>query len=151
MEPSPKVRILALSVEKGVDVPVPSFAFSIETPKSVDDAVAAIQTALAQRGFRVLWTLDVNETLREKDLTLSGQVRILEVCSAPRAQEALETNPLVSLFLPCKVVAYERDGHTEIGLPRPSALMGMLDDPRLAKLALDVEEILVAAARQAAS
>ena len=128
-----------------------TFGFTVETQKSVDAAAEAVGVALAERGFSVLWELDVNDTLNKKGLSLGARVRILEVCSAPRAKRALETNPIVSYFLPCKVVAYERDGHTEIGLPRPSTFMGMLGDARLNDLADEVERLLIEAVKAAAA
>lgn len=127
-----------------------SFGFAVSTDKSVDAAAEAVSAALAARGFGVLWQMDVNAKLREKGLGLQGQFRILEVCSPPRAKEALETNPVVSYFLPCKVVAYEREGHTELGVPRPSALIGLLGDDRLQGLAGEVERVLIEAVQEAA-
>jgi uncharacterized protein (DUF302 family) len=124
--------------------------YTLTTAKSVDQAAQDVEAALAKRKFSVLWALDVNEKLREKGLELRGRFRILEVCSAPRAKEALEGNPLVAYFLPCKVVVYERDGRTEIGLPRPSALMAMIGDESLAPLAAEVEGTMIEAAREAA-
>ncbi len=120
------------------------------TTKGVDEAARAVEQALAQRKFSVLWALDVNDKLREKGLYLQGRFRILEVCSAPRAKEALETNPSVVHFLPCKVTVYERDGHTEIGLPLPTGLIGLVGDERLRALATEVEATLVEAVREAA-
>ncbi len=124
---------------------------SVPTEKSVQDAVKAVDAALAKRKFSVLWALDVNEKLQEKGLDLAREFRILEVCSAPRAKQALESDPEVGYFLPCKVMVYRGDGGTRIGLPRPTALMGMLgDDPKLAALAQEVEGVLVEALREAA-
>lgn len=123
--------------------------YAVPTDKSVDQAVKAVEAALAKRSFSVLWALDMNAKLGEKGLALRGQFRVLEVCSAPRAKEALESNPLVSYFLPCKVVVYERDGRTEIGVPLPSSLIGLLGDSTLQPLALEVEAALVAAADEA--
>jgi uncharacterized protein (DUF302 family) len=124
--------------------------FAVTTRKSVDEAARAVEAALAQRRFSVLWGLDVNEKLREKGLDVDGSYRILEVCSAPRAKQALETNPDVSCFLPCKVVVSEVGGRTEIALPLPSALIGMLGDARLRPLAEEVETVMVEAVREAA-
>ncbi|RID82800.1 DUF302 domain-containing protein [Mesobacillus zeae] len=34
---------------------------------------------------------------------------------------------LVGYFLPCKIVVYEDNGKTKIGMPKPTVLMAMLD------------------------
>jgi uncharacterized protein (DUF302 family) len=127
-----------------------SVMFRAETPKGIDAAAEAVQRALAARGFGVLWAMDVNDKLQEKGFSLDDRFRILEVCNPARAKEALETNPLVVQFLPCKVTLYERAGRTEIGLPLPSALIGLVADERLRQVAVDVEQALVAAVREAA-
>lgn len=124
--------------------------YTLTSGKSVEQAAQDVTAALAARKFSVLWDLNINDQLQEKGLDLSGSCRILEVCSAPRAKQALEQNPLVSCFLPCKIVVYERDGHTEIGLPRPTALIGLVGDQRLQGLAEEVEGVLIAAASEAA-
>ncbi len=124
---------------------------SFPTALGVEEAARAVDTALAKRKFSVLWALDINEKLREKGLKLEREFRILEVCSAPRAKEALESEPEVGYFLPCKVMVYGDGDGTRIGLPRPTALMGMLGgDPKLHALAEEVEGVLVEALREAA-
>jgi uncharacterized protein (DUF302 family) len=80
------------------------FQYSVTTTKTPAEAVAAVEAALAERQFSVLWHLHVNETLAKKGFELTPEVHILEVCSAPKAKHALETNPDVANFLPCKVV-----------------------------------------------
>jgi len=125
------------------------FAKVVGTNKSVDEAVAAIETALVARKFGVLWQLDVNKTLEGKGLSLAHEVRILEVCSAPRAKEAIETNPDVAAFLPCKIVVKKVGGETTIAMPRPEALINLLGDERLAGLAREVEATLLEAIAEA--
>ena len=119
------------------------FAYEVRTDKSVDEAVAAVQAQLAERKFSVLWTLNVNETLRSKGFDLEHEVRILEVCSAPKAKGALETNPAVAYFLPCKIVVKRVGGETRIGITRPTALIDLLGDERLSGLAREVEAELL--------
>lgn len=126
------------------------FAHEVRTEKSVDEAAAAVREALSERRFSVLWELNVNQTLEAKGFDLAYQVRILEVCSAPKAKKALETNPAVAYFLPCKIVVKQVDGQTTIGVTRPAALMGLMGDPRMDGLAAEVEAELIAAAEAAA-
>jgi uncharacterized protein (DUF302 family) len=124
---------------------------TVTTTKPMEHAARDVEAALAKRRFSVLWTLDVNETLAAKGFDLqAGRVRILEVCSAPRAKEALETNPLVANFLPCKVTLRDSGAGTEIGLPLPTALMALVGDDRLRPLAEEVERAMIDAAEEAA-
>lgn len=122
---------------------------SVVSGKSVSEAVAAVGEALAARKFSVLWQLNVNETLAGKGFSLEPEVRILEVCSAPRAKEALETNIEVAGFLPCKIVVKQVNGQTTIGLIKPTMLMSVLGDQRLEHLAQEVEAVLLEAVEAA--
>lgn len=125
------------------------FAYEVHTGKGVEEAVAAVEAAMAGRKFSVLWQLDVNKTLESKGLSLEHEVRILEVCSAPKAKHALETNPAVAYFLPCKIVVKRVAGQTTIGLARPGALMALMGDERFNALAQEVEAELVAVVDEA--
>lgn len=115
---------------------------SVEVVQPVAEVAHAVEAALTERKFSVLWHLNVNETLQKKGLELGPEVRILEVCSAPRAKHAIETNPDVAFFLPCKVVIQRDGGVTRVGYASPDALIGLLGDDRLADLAADVETVL---------
>lgn len=128
-----------------LEVGAMEFARYVVTDKSVEAAAAAIEAALPNYKFGVLWQLDVNKTLASKGFDLAHEVRILEVCSPAKAKHALETNPQVAYFLPCKIVVMRVDGQTTIGLARPTALMGLLGDDRFDAMAQEVEAELFAA------
>lgn len=120
------------------------FAYEVQTQKSLSEAVAAVQAALGERKFSVLWELNVTQTLESKGFDLPHEIRILEVCSAPLAKRAFDTNPSVAYFLPCKVVVKRVGGQTTIGYTRPGALLSLMGDPRLDAVAQDVEAALTA-------
>lgn len=126
--------------------------FAKPTHKTVDAAIEAVHVALKTHQFSVLWHLDINEKLQEKGLQPAAPFHVLEVCSAPRAREALTTNQQVGYFLPCKIVVYEdtKQGETVIGLQRPRLMTELLGDPALEPLADEVEQLLEAAVAEAA-
>ena len=68
---------------------------------------------------------------------------MLEVCNPKEAQEVLTRNKMVGYFLPCKIVVYEENGKTNIGMPRPSALIQMVEDDELKGFAKDIEDRLI--------
>lgn len=122
------------------------------TAKSVPEALQAVTAALERHRFAVLYHLDVNEKLAEKGLGAVPPFHILEVCSAPRAKQALETNPSAGYFLPCKVVVF-RDPQGEgtvIGLQRPHVMLDLVGDDRLKPLVDDVETVLTQVVEEAA-
>jgi uncharacterized protein (DUF302 family) len=120
--------------------------------KTVEEAVAAIKTALSHHQFGVLWDLDINEKLVEKGIEPEPAYRILEVCSAPRAKQALAVDQKAGYFLPCKVVVYEdRKTHAvTVGFVKPRVLMGLSHIAQLEPLADEVHQLLQAAVDEVA-
>ena len=131
-------------------MPTLDYHYTQRTKKSTSDAIAALEAALTSRKFSALWHLDVGAKLKEKGLDLGPTFHIFEVCSAPHAKEALETNIEVGYFLPCKMVVYSKDGVTHVGLLRPQLLMDVLGEERLQALAAHVEDQLKQAVDEAA-
>ena len=121
------------------------FDYTVTTDKEFNQTVEDLKKALTERKFGVLWELDIPSKLKEKGVEYAGPFRILEVCNPLRAKEALEANVRAGYFLPCKVVVYEEDGKTNIGMPRPTVLIGLLGDDRLRQLAEKIEADLSAA------
>lgn len=66
------------------------------------------------------------------------------MCNPHEAKRVLLENALVGYFLPCKIVVYEAEGKTKIGLPKPSSLIGMVNDTKLEEIAWDIENRLIA-------
>lgn len=127
------------------------FHYTVKTEKDLAGAIAALEQALTERKFSALWHLDVKAKLAEKGVQLEPDFHIFEVCSAPRAKEALETNIQVGYFLPCKIVVYRQNDSTYIGLLRPNLMMSILGEDKLAALAGDVEQHLKEAVDAAAA
>jgi uncharacterized protein (DUF302 family) len=123
-------------------MPKVDYHYTQPTDKSIPEASAALEDALTRRKFSALWHLDMGSKLKEKGLELEPEFHIYEVCSASRAKEALETNVEVGYFLPCKMVVYNKDGKTHVGMLRPELLMAMLGEDRLQSLATGIEEEL---------
>jgi uncharacterized protein (DUF302 family) len=125
------------------------FHYSVVTEKTVDEAVKSLEDSLKANKFGVLWQLDLPAKLHEKDVELDMTYRILEVCNPHEAKRVVTQNPLVGYFLPCKVVVYESEGKTHIGLPRPTAIMEVLGDSTLLDIAQGVETTLIKAVDEA--
>jgi len=68
---------------------------------------------------------------------------ILEVCNPVEAKRVMSENALVGYFLPCKLVVYEENGTTKIGLPKPTSLIGLIANEKLMSIASDIEKRLI--------
>ncbi|MGG1552320.1 DUF302 domain-containing protein [Paenibacillus ferrarius] len=119
------------------------FHYTVETNQSIEEAIASLENNLKEEKFGVLWHLDMQEKLREKGVDFDQRYHILEVCNPVEAKRVLSENAIVGYFLPCKITVYEDQGKTKIGLPKPTALIGMVDSGALQGIAEDVEKRLV--------
>lgn len=119
------------------------FHYTVETAKSPEQTITDLQENLKEEKFGVLWQLDMKEKLNEKGVDFDQTYHILEVCNPVEAKRVLSENLLIGYFLPCKIAVYEDGGTTKIGLPRPTALIGFIDNEALMEIAKDIEKRLI--------
>lgn len=120
------------------------FHYTVTTNKTIDEAISSIEQNLKENKFGILWQLDLTATLQKKGVnSYTTPYRILEVCNPVEAARVLDYTPLVGYFLPCKITIYESEGKTKIGLPKPTAMIGLLNDTELKSIAENIEEILI--------
>lgn len=65
------------------------------------------------------------------------------MCNPEAAARVLGVNELVGCFLPCKITVYEKEGLTNIGMPKPTVMMDMIEDSKLKEIAVEIEETLI--------
>ncbi len=120
-----------------------SFAYSVQSAKSVDAALASVQEALAAHRFKALWQTDMGATLAEKGFPGHGAMHVLEICNPARADELLRVNAQTAYFLPCRMLVRQTAEGSEIGILRPEELIGLAAGAegaaQMARLASDVE------------
>ncbi len=121
------------------------FHYTVETAKSPEQTIADLEENLKEEKFGVLWHLDLKGKLNEKGVDFDQTYHILEVCNPVEAKKVLSENSLIGYFLPCKIAVYEDGGTTRIGLPKPTALIGFIDNDTLMGIAQDIESRLIAA------
>lgn len=120
------------------------FHYTVETTKTPDQAVETLTENLKAEKFGVLWQLDMQEKLREKGVEFDMSYQILEVCNPVEAKRVLSENALIGYFLPCKLAVYVENGTTRIGMPKPTALIGLVENEALMNIASDIEKRLTA-------
>ncbi|MEB2264583.1 DUF302 domain-containing protein [Priestia megaterium] len=119
------------------------FDYTVKTPKSLEEAISSLEENLKSEGFGVLWNFDLTAKLQEKGQDFHTPFTVLEVCNPKEAQRVLSQNLLVGYFLPCKMVVYQDGSETKIGMPRPTAMINMLHNEELQRLAEDIEARLI--------
>ena len=114
-----------------------------------DEAVSLTTELLAEEGFGVLTTIDVKATLKKK---LDAEFRryvILGACNPQFAHEALSSEPLIGLLLPCNVVVMERDGGgSVVAAFKPTAAFQLVDNEAVQPIAGEVEKRLARVLRR---
>jgi len=120
-----------------------NYCFTTTLDTSYDDAVAKVTDKLKEEGFGILTTIDVKETLKQKlDVDFRKYV-ILGACNPPFAYQALQTEKNIGAMLPCNVIVQENDsGRIEVAIIDPLASMQAVENPRLTKIAGEVQQKL---------
>ena len=115
------------------------YAISTTLDESIDEALAAVRTALAEQGFGVLTEIDLAATLKKKlDVDIPPQV-ILGACNPPFAHRALQAEASIGLLLPCNFVMRSAgEGRTIVEAIDPATMVAVTDNPALADVTAEV-------------
>jgi uncharacterized protein (DUF302 family) len=124
------------------------FDYTVETGKTFEDAVRAVEEASVAQGFRVLHTHDIANTLTEKGFPREP-LKIVEICNAKHASEVLQLDPKLALMLPCPISVYTHEGKTLISALRPNSMVEFYPEAGIEAIAAAVEESVVAIVNEA--
>ncbi len=108
-------------------------------------ALEAVTEALKAEGFGIITQIDVRETLRQKLGLETDDYMILGACNPHLAHRALEAEPNVGLLLPCNVIVYRSEGHTEVQIQDPELMGNITGNPTLEPIAAEAKERLLRA------
>jgi len=120
-----------------------SFTHTVKTQKNIDDVITTLTEDLKEIGFGVLETLDFKKILSEKNVELSNNYRLMEVCNPNLAKQVLEANPDLGLLLPCTIAVYRKDDENYISLARPTSLLSMASENNLKFSGEEIEDNLI--------
>ena len=118
------------------------FDYTVETTKSVNEAVAAIETKAQEKGFRVLHVHDVKATLAAKGFEIES-LKIVEICNAKYASQVLAKDKKISLMLPCPISIFTEAGKTYISALKPRVIADYYPNADVESIATEVERIVL--------
>ena len=109
---------------------------------SVVDVCRKVEEATKANKFGVIATIDLKAKMAEKGVEFGPECRIIEVCNPVQAKKVLETDMSVSTALPCRICVYEEGGAVVVSSLKPTDLLELFNDPELAPVARDVEDVI---------
>jgi uncharacterized protein (DUF302 family) len=119
------------------------YGFTKSLKEDFETLEERVKTVLKSEGFGVLTRIDLKEKFKEKLNVDYKRYVILGACNPPNAYKAIKAEENIGLMLPCNVILYEKDDQTVVSIIKPSAAMGMIDNPALKEIAETVEKQLL--------
>ena len=105
-----------------------------------EQAIDEVKEALGIEGFGVLSEINIHEKLKEKLDVDFRRYTILGACNPAYAYKALQNEDKIGTMLPCNVVVQELAKNViEVAAVDPIASMMAIENPKLAKLAMEIK------------
>jgi len=104
--------------------------YSIVVSSSIDVVRNEMDEKAKAVGFGVLKQYNFKEILKEKGYPIQRDITVFEICNPVAAHEALNAHPELSIYLPCRISLYEKDGDIILSTISIEEMMGnfTLDD-----------------------
>ncbi len=113
--------------------------FTKQVKGSMEEVYQKVVDALKIEKFGVITEIDMAKTLNEKLGVDMKPYKILGVCNPGFAYEAIQAEPNIGVFLPCKVILKQLDENTiEVVSINPESMMKMLENEKLNETAESV-------------
>jgi uncharacterized protein (DUF302 family) len=113
--------------------------FSKQVHGSMDEVYQRVVDALKVEKFGVVTEIDMAKMLNEKLGVDMKPYKILGVCNPRFAYEAIQAEPNIGVFLPCKVILKQLDERTvEVVSINPETMMKLLENEKLNETAESV-------------
>ena len=124
--------------------------YTVPSQRPFEAVASDVERLTAEKMFRVMHIHDIQATLAEKGFAREP-LKIFEICNAKFSHEALQRDIGVSIFIPCKINVYTKNGKTMITAMRPSAISQFYPQADLEKLAGEVEKVVIEIVDRAAA
>ena len=107
------------------------------------DTLDQLKNSFMSVGFGTLCSISLNERFEAKGLHYEDQITILEVCNPFEALSALNIDPTIAYFLPCKVLVKEVKGQVSMTMIKHTSFITLLDHDQLSEFAIKIENALI--------
>ena len=105
-----------------------------------EQAIDEVKESLGIEGFGVLSEINMHDKLKEKLNVDFRRYTILGACNPAYAYQALQCEDKIGTMLPCNIVIQEiGKNKIEVAAVDPVASMMAIENPELAKIALEIK------------
>ena len=88
--------------------------YSITTTTDIATVKQELEAKAKEVSFGLLNSYDFKQILQEKGFPIEKDITVLELCNPAGAQQALEYESEISVYLPCRISLYEHRGVTTL-------------------------------------
>ena len=122
------------------------YSYSKNIDLNFDDAEDRVKDALINIGFGVLTEINMKDAFKAKLDLEYRNYKILGACNPQLAHEALDSESLIGILMPCNILVIDNEDHsTKIVFPLAKSLLEVTDNNEIIRLADKVDNLLKSA------
>ena len=88
--------------------------YTVTTAMNIDTVKKELEEKAKAVGFGLLQSYEFKRILEEKGFPIEKDITVFELCNPPGAQQALSQLAEISVYLPCRISVYEKNGVTTL-------------------------------------
>ena len=122
------------------------YSYSKDIKLSFEDAESKVKDALMNIGFGVLTEINMKEAFKAKLNLEYKNYKILGACNPTLAHEALQSESLIGILMPCNILIIDNeDETTKIVFPYAKSLLEVTANNTIFELSDKVDDLLKSA------
>tara|TARA_Y100000996_G_scaffold188686_2_gene147430 strand:+ start:2466 stop:2855 length:390 start_codon:yes stop_codon:yes gene_type:complete len=122
------------------------YSYSKDIKCSFQDAESKVREVLMDIGFGVLTEINMKDAFKAKLNLDYKNYKILGACNPSLAHDALNSENLIGILMPCNILIIENENATtKIVFPIAKSLLDVTNNDNILKLADEVDELLESA------
>ena len=119
------------------------YSYSKNINYNFNDTEHKVKSALVEVGFGVLTEINMKEAFKAKLNLEYKNYKILGACNPDLAHQALDSEKLVGILMPCNILIIDNeDGTTQIVFPYAKGLLEITENSDILKLSDVVDDLL---------
>tara|TARA_Y100001970_G_C14121465_1_gene796564 strand:+ start:137 stop:526 length:390 start_codon:yes stop_codon:yes gene_type:complete len=122
------------------------YSYSKDIKYSFQDSESKVREVLMDIGFGVLTEINMKDAFKAKLNLDYKNYKILGACNPSLAHNALNSENLIGILMPCNILIIENeDATTKIVFPIAKSLLEVTSNKNILKLAEEVDKLLESA------